>query len=379
MKGLFLALLLVAFTAHADKPLSEKTRQLAQLNQEIQHLKRTLDSSKDKRGVLLIELQDTDLEISKLTMLLESTQENYAEQQTILQKLKADTQQAQAKLMAQQDLLNRQIRAAYQLGSYQTVKLLFNQEKSQHISRMLTYYDYINQARNQLIEDINQGISQLHNNKQAITEHANTLAILLENQQQQQQALQQKQSFRKVLLDQLNTQIESHTSTLNELKQNKIALENLLKTLQAKSDTIAQSLPFEQMKQKLPWPAGGKVLHLFGKPIQDSEITYNGIRIKAKPGAPVKAIYPGKVVFSGWLRGFGLLLILDHGQGYLSLYAHNQSLFKEKGDTVKTGEALASIGKSSEDSQDGLYFEIRYNGKPLDPVSWLTKNQHQLA
>ncbi len=285
-------------------------------------------------------------------------------------KLQEQARQQQLLLNQQQQLLAQQIRANYQLGKYQYVKLLLNQEDPNAISRLLTYFHYINKARVKIITKLNQALSALLDSKQKIVLHTEKLQTLINQQQQQQQQLITQQNYRQKVLQQLNASIDTKDKKLTMLTGNKSRLEQLINQLKESTWQAQPKQPFAAMKHKLPWPTAGRPQNMFGQSIDNSTLTYNGVMIKAPLGQAIKAVYPGKVVFANWLRGFGLLLIIEHGQGFMTLYAHNNSLYKKTGDRVRSGDLIATVGNSGGNEQNGLYFEIRRNGKPLNPLAW---------
>lgn len=377
---LFVTFSLLPFTsAQAAKKskndLNTKTRQLKQVNAQITRLQQVLVNAKDKRKTLNQELKGTEISIGQLARTLNSTQQQLATQQTTLNKLQQQAGQQQTKLNQQQQLLAQQVRANYQLGKYQYVKLVLNQQDPNAVSRYLTYYKYINQARIKLITEINDTLSALLDSKEKILTHTKQLQTLLAKQKQQRLQLLNQQDYRQKVLVRLNASINTKDKKLSVLTSNKSRLEKLISTLKRSSWQQQPTLPFSAMQRKLPWPTRGRLVNLFGKQIDNSQMTYNGVLIKAPMGQKIRSIYPGKVVFSNWMRGFGLLLIIEHGHGYMTLYAHNHSLYKKTGDWVNVGDLIATVGHSGGGNQNGLYFEIRRQGKPINPLAWCSSTR----
>jgi septal ring factor EnvC (AmiA/AmiB activator) len=266
------------------------------------------------------------------------------------------------KLTRQQQHLANHLRTRYQMGDYQPLKWLLNQENPSAISRILTYYQYLIQSRQRLIDEIDTTRKNLNEKNQKL------LHELTQNQQlhrellSHQQALEQQKAYHKILISSLSNEIQTKQNALLEVKRNKNNLARLLKTLTEQSIEQPHT-PFLQMQKKLPFP-----VHVELHALQTMK---QGVTFFADEGTSVKAVYPGKIVFSDWLKGYGLLLIIDHGQGYMTLYAHNQSLFKRKGQIVEQNEQIASVGHSGGIQQNGLYFEVRHKGKAMPPLSWL--------
>jgi septal ring factor EnvC (AmiA/AmiB activator) len=160
---------------------------------------------------------------------------------------------------------------------------------------------------------------------------------------------------------------------VDQLKANQSALEKVLRAVQESMADLPANLgnsPFASLQGKLKWPAQGRMVHHFGAYREQGALRWNGVLIAAPPGSPVRAVHHGRVVFADWMRGFGNLIIVDHGGGYMSLYGHNESLLKGPGDWVRGGETLATSGNSGGQSQAGLYFEIRHKGTPVNPARW---------
>lgn len=359
----------------AEGSLSSKRKQLQVLKQQIEALEQALNRSEDKRDVLMEALKSAEQKIGLTAMQLQSTQEKLQHQRRVLKRLQRQAQRQQDKLDQQQTLLSQQLRSAYQLGHHQYFKLLLNQENPMHLTRMFTYYSAINDARQALIKDVKETILRLHSSKVAIAAQAKKLEHLLDHQESQHQQLISQQDYHRTVLARLNETIENSQTRLSHLKTDKANLEQLVVRLHRQAQTRISKTPFANMQHRLSWPLHGKVVNHFGEAIHNSELTHNGILIKAAEGRAVHAVFPGKVVFADWLRGFGQLIIIDHGQGYLSLYAHNQSLYKHKGETVNLQERIASVGHSGGFGQNGLYFELRQNGKPLNPIVWFKRHR----
>ncbi len=354
----------------ATSDLKTKTKQLQQVNTQITNLQQVLSSAKDKRRTLLNELKHTEVYIGQLANQLNTITQQLTVQQNELKQLQEQAKQQQLQLNQQQQLLAQQVRANYQLGKYQYVKILLNQEDPSALSRLLTYFQYVSRARIKVIGKINQTLSALLDSKQKIVVLTEKLQTLLKQQQSQQQQLMTQQNYRQKVLSQLTSSIDTKDKKLTVLTNNKHRLEQLINQLKQSAWQAQPTQAFAAMKHKLPWPTAGRPQNIFGQQIDNSTLTYNGVLIKAPSGQAIKAIYPGKVVFANWLRGFGLLLIIEHGQGFMTLYAHNNSLYKKTGDWVKSGDLIATVGDSGGNDQNGLYFEIRRNGKPLNPMAW---------
>jgi septal ring factor EnvC (AmiA/AmiB activator) len=342
--------------------VAQTQTKLKQLDAKIKSLQHTLASANDKRGALNHELSGTEKKIGEGVLKLYSIQGDINQKEHKIDELKHKVNELNTQLTTQQELLASHVRARYQMGEYQPLKWVLNQDEPSKISRILTYYQYIVKSRQHLIEQIDITKKELNTNQEKLhTELAATHQ--LKNQlTQNQRHLEQNKSYHTTLIHTLNNQIQSNQHALEEFQKDKNNLSRLLKTLSQQS-VVQNSRPFGQMRKKLPRPIQAQ-----SKSLQRMN---QGVTFFADEGAVVTAIYPGKVVFSDWLKGYGLLLIIDHGQGFMTLYAHNQSLFKHKGEPVRQNEQIASVGHSGGIKQNGLYFEIRVRGKAVSPLDWL--------
>lgn len=373
MRSLFIVFTLFNFWlnfAAAAPNLSTKTQELSELTERIQKLEEKLKENVDARDVLVQELKVTETQIGQLNVKTLSTRDKLEHQQHVLQQLQTDLEKQEEKLLTEQTLLAKQLRAAYQLGHHEYAKLVLNQEHPAQISRFLSYYQYVSQARNDLIQSVKTTLTQLEQGKQAIAEHAAELERLLEHQQRDRVQLTKQLSYRQMLLSKQDASISNNKTKIENLSTNKLALEQLIQKLKLAAQNEQQKA---RHNKPLSFPTQGKVVSHFGQPIEGTEFLHNGILIHAPAGQKVHSIQDGKVVFAEWMKGFGLLMIIDHGHGLLSLYAHNESFYKSVGDSVKQGDMIASVGQSGGFKQSGLYFEIRQNGKPQNPLRWIQK------
>jgi len=333
------------------------------LDTKISTLRQSLATANDKKGLLNKELSGTEKQIGEGIRHLYSIRRDKALKERKITELEGRVDALNQRLTTQQQLLASHVRARYQMGEYQPLKWLVNQDDPYKISRILTYYQHIIESRQQLIDEIDETRSN-------ITESQDKLhRELAENQQlqhklnQHQEELKHTKSYHSTLIDSLDHEIQTNQHVLDDTQRDKDNLTRLLKSLSEQS-VVQSSKPFLQMRKKLPLPIQN---------VQRSMRRMNqGVTFFADEGTIVTAVYPGKVVFSDWLKGYGLLLIIDHGQGFMTLYAHNQSLFKRKGQSVIQNEQIASVGHSGGIKQNGLYFEIRLRGKAVSPLDWLS-------
>ena len=271
----------------------------------------------------------------------------------------------------QQADLAQEIKTLYYLGNHSYLKTLLTQSGDTQFSQNMTYFRYLNQSRLQSMQQMQQTLKAIQQNQTKLKVQAAQLQKVLNAKEIQQQKLLALQSSRNKILVALKAKIDDQQQTLNNLQQNKKRLQQLVEKLREEKQTPVQPpLPFNKMQHQLNWPVKGKIEQHYGESVENSQLTASGVVIAAKQGTYIHAIYPGKVIFSDWLKGFGLLIIIDHGNGYMSLYGRNNALYHQVGDFVNKGEVIASVGKSGGYQQSGLYFEIRKNGDPLNPEAW---------
>jgi septal ring factor EnvC (AmiA/AmiB activator) len=281
--------------------------------------------------------------------------------------------------------LAEQIKAAYMMGQKEKLKIMLNQQDPVLSSRMMLYYNYLNKARLKKLNDIKIAIKYQGQLDQQRESETKLLEQSLEQKQATEDVFNKAKMLRSVLLRQLLRDFSSRKQQLADLKESETKLKSLITTLQdekvtpdapAKEPTkpvpevIQLNSDFETLKSKLPWPINGTV-RKFGS--ARSGGIWDGVLINANEGVDVKAVAKGKVAYAGLFQGYGSLIIIDHGLGYMTVHGFNQSLYKREGDIVEAGDVIASVGKSGGRKQSGLYFAIRKQGMPIDPLSWCVK------
>ncbi|WP_052673751.1 murein hydrolase activator EnvC family protein [Legionella hackeliae] len=353
----------MTFSWSESATIVQTKSRLKKLDAQIDKLKQTLATATDRRGVLNLELAGTEKQIGEGIRQLRTIQSDMTSKQHKIVALQQNLNELNKQLIAQQQLLATHVRTRYKMGQYEPLKWIINQDEPYAISRLLTFYQYLIRSRQDIID-------QIDTTKRDITLNQNSLRIELSEQEQlqkelnsHQQKLERNKRYHTAVIQSLNNEIQTKQHTLEEYEHNKDNLTRLLKTLAVQS-IMQSNKPFTQMRHKLPRPVAGNRSG-FQKMNQ-------GVTFFAAEGTAVTAVYPGKIVFSDWLNGYGLLLIIDHGQGFMTLYAHNQSLFKSKGSNVLQGESIAAVGHSGGLKQNGLYFEVRHRGKAVPPLEWLS-------
>jgi septal ring factor EnvC (AmiA/AmiB activator) len=380
---LFLALLPV-IPAQAEQSVSqvEIEARLKALDKEISNYKETLDSTQGQKSEIEATLERNEQGINKLINEIDTIEKELDTTNDRVSSLTEKQKELLTVKSEQQYYIEQQVRAAYEIGSQEYLKILLNQEDPNEIARMLTYYDYFNQARSKQIESYNLTLLDLDRVTQELAEET----VVLESQRRalgaQQKSLANVQKEKQMTLKALINQISTTGSALSKLEQDRGRLEQLLDRLQeslANLDAPRSAQPFAGMQGKLLLPVEGRISHRFGNQKNQGKLRWHGIFIDAAEGESVYAVHYGRVVFSDWLRGFGLLMIVSHGEGYMSLYGHNQALFRETGDWVSAGEVIAAVGDSGGQDKTGLYFEIRIDGKPNNPQNWCVTREQRAA
>jgi septal ring factor EnvC (AmiA/AmiB activator) len=348
---------------------------LDDLKRSISKLEKRLSVQDKEKNSLQSELKKVELETSQISRNLRSLRKKVAGLEVKLASLGKQEIELQAEIAQQSGAIVDQISSAYKLGSEEPIKLLLNQEDPQKIARVLRYYGYFLEARTKKIQRYIADVDALADVVEDISKEKLSLTKSRTELERGQRKLRDRVKKRSGTLAKLKTSLVTDKKKLGGLQKERGELEEILSAVE---EAVADmTLPknyqsFASRKGKLKWPLKGKVAHSFGS-TRSGELRWEGWLISAKAGAAVNAVHNGRVVFSNYLRGFGLLIILDHGDGYMTLYAHNQELLKDTGDWVQSSQTLARAGDTGGLSKPALYFEIRKQGKPSDPKSWLGK------
>lgn len=363
----------IATGACANNKL-KKQKELSQLKSRIDKLKKTIAVKENSKSGLTQQLRQSEKQIGRLSQQINKTSKELKNKKKSLQQLKINKFQIELSLKQQNRQLSRQLHAAYTLGQQEQIKLLFSQKSAIALQRNLTYYQYFSQYRNKQIEQGRKNYDRLLANEKLILQATAELEKILAHHKEQQKRLNTDRSKRKKIMLNLDEELMKQGKHLTRLQDDAKNLKQLIDSIsEILTEIPSSSRPnkrFSLLKGKLAWPVKGKVKKLFGQPKPPSNLHWQGVIINAQSGNNVRAVSHGRIAFSDWLRGMGNLIIIDHGDGYLSLYGHNESLFKTAGEWVEAGEIIGSIGNSGGSKKPGLYFEIRRNGKPQNPSRW---------
>jgi septal ring factor EnvC (AmiA/AmiB activator) len=381
LKRLLAGLALIAISAHAQDSDPQRPTQEAQAKQKLEQVRADIRklaeeqrNTSAKRNDATNALRDADLKIAALAKTLRGIDQQLAVQQSKLDDLLAQRSALDAKLKDQRDALATLLRSAYAMGRDEELKLLLAQDHIDDIGRMLAYYRYFERARVHEIDGLLTDLQALAHVQADIERETAALKISRDERAVQAQQLDAEREQRHQLLGELDAALKDQTARLAALGKDEKALVDLLAKLRDIFADIPQHLagaePFADLRGRLNWPLRGKIVGHFGGS-EDGERSSQGVLIAAKNGSDVRAVSHGRVVYADWLRGYGLLLIIDHGEGYLSLYGYNETLLKEAGDWVDAGDIIATSGDSGGRRTSGLYFEMRHDGKAFDPSAWI--------
>lgn len=401
------ALFAVCFslTVQANPNATKSKAELDAIHKKIEALNKELNTSREAHKDAADELKDSEKAISEANRRLHHLNQQEKKNRDALASLEKQQASLLEKLNTQQQLLGKQLYQQYLHGQQNHLQIILQQQDPNEIARQLHYFSYVSKARTELIDGMQDNLKQMTEINEKTIEALKEIETLKVAQEEERKSLQTQKTERSKVLKKLSTQIANQRNEINKLKRDEKRLSNLVERLakiareqaaakrrQAEaakkptdskttpSKTIAknQALPssqydgsnFAALKGKLNLPVRGEVTNRYGAARQDTGVSWKGLFIRAAEGSDVKSVAKGSVVFADWLRGFGNLIIIDHGDGYMSLYGNNQSLLKNLGDDVKGGDTIASVGNTGGNESSGLYFELRRQSKPFDPMAW---------
>ncbi len=362
-----------SFAVAQDRRESEAA--LSVVRKEIKELQERIARESSRRDDSARALRAAEEEIATATRKLGEVRGNLQTQQTVRRDLTRQTETANRRLATEKSALVAQVRSSYMTGREELFKLLLSQESPAALGRMLVYFDYYNRARSARIDTVAGELAQLAGLEQETARVATELATLEEAQAREVAALEQSRDERRAVVAKLDAEIRVGSAAVTKLRSEEQRLADLMKRLGEvmAGFPVETDEPFASLKGKLTWPVQGRLAGDYGQPRGTGSVKWNGVLLETAAGTPVRAVYHGRVAFADWLQGLGLLVIVDHGGGYMSLYGHNEALLKESGDWVEPGEAIAQVGDTGGQARAGLYSEIRYNGEPVNPHPWIAR------
>jgi septal ring factor EnvC (AmiA/AmiB activator) len=352
-----------------------KERELESVREKISGLKKSMDRRAADRDRITGDLQKAEVQISEKRVHLKELdrQKQFSERKKTEYEDKLTVREAELDEEAGQ--LAAQVRAAYMSGSQERIKLLLNQQDPATTGRMLVYYQYLSDYRGENIETVKGIIDELAGLYEATANEENRLSALARAKYAELAELGKEQERRQELLVALKSKMQEEGSEIERLAAEEKDLARLIAELTSiLSDyPIRSEEPFSKLKGQLTWPVAGRLLHDFGQPRAGGRLKWNGVVLAAPRGREVRAVYHGRVVFADWLAGMGLLVIVDHGEGFMTLYGYNETIVKSGGEWVAPGDVIATVGDSGGQQQASLYFEIRHGTTPVNPRTWITK------
>lgn len=370
---LLLSISLISYAA-AEQPDAKKASELKDIRTRIKDVETRIKGAQDEAEKLQKELRENEITTAETLTRLHDFELNISKKHAELEELKFEQAEHEAALKQEKEKLKYQIRSAYQMGRNDYIKLMLNQEDPALVGRALAYYDYHNKARSERIGQVQHTLINIEQIQSSIIDQTTQLETLKAEHETKLQNFHQYRATRRDIIARLQNDIEQQGIELHTLQENERELGKLFQGLEQEQAVTIEMFedmpPFDTLKGSLIWPAKGKLLKKFGASKKGGNLKWQGVLIDAETGTSVKAISTGKIVFADWFRNLGLLVIIDHGDGYMSLYGHNQNLLKNTGDWVLAGEKIATVGDSGGQSDTALYFEIRKGAEPLNPSRW---------
>jgi septal ring factor EnvC (AmiA/AmiB activator) len=355
---------------------AQKEAELRKVNARIENVRKSVNADIEKRDKLSAQLRDAELGVQSARRQLEELRAQRIATEARLEDLEREQAQREKELAAERGALAGELRTAYVNGREEQLKLLLNQQDPASFGRMLPYYGYFGRARAERIGSIRDKLEHLALLREKIAAEGQRLKELEDRQARQLASLKGAQDKRAKAVTAINSQIKSRGGEIKRLESQARSLEKLIADLRKAlaSPTVAKQAPFEPLRGKLPWPVQqGKVLARFGQPRAGGSLRWQGMLIGTDRGARVRAPFAGRVAYADWLPGMGLMIVLDHGGGYLSLYGHNEEVFRKVGDPVAAGDVIGAVGDTGGHNQPALYFEVRRGREPVNPENWLQR------
>lgn len=392
----------------AAKKVEQSKEALSDVQQRLEALKKELDNSQEAHKDAADALKESERAISEANKKLYQITQQQQQNKKTLSQLEAQSLSVNGTLAEQQKLLSNQLYEQYIHGRQSYVQMILQSENPSEIARDVHYFSYVAKARAELINKMQGNLDRINKLNEETAKALKQVADLKQKQIDERKVLENQKQAKSKVVKSLSQQIASQRGEIKKLARDEKRLSQLVERLariipakpkrkvakntnsdktepaQKRNEVVANndSVPtyeangasFATLKGKLRLPVRGEVTNRFGASREDSGISWKGLFIRASEGAEVKSVAGGQVVFADWLRGFGNLIIVDHGDGYMSLYSNNQAVLKQVGDNVKTGDVLASVGNSGGNETNGLYYELRRQSRPFDPLSWSNLN-----
>ncbi|MFZ1318316.1 MAG: peptidoglycan DD-metalloendopeptidase family protein [Candidatus Nitrotoga sp.] len=375
-------------TAGINSTHALQQEELDNLRKHISVLQKELEKTSESQSEATDELRESERAISNSKRkLAELSLQHRAADQT-LEKLRQQAQQLETNIQNQQAMLSKLLYQQYLGGKQEYFKLLLNNHDPDQAAREMRYYEYITRSRSTWLNMLRVNLAQLNEVVQQTQQKSGEITALQAEENAQQKILEKDRLARQQVISQFAQQLKQQRHEIGRLQRDENRLSQLIAKLSKMltrqkdkgvfnndklPDNRFDGKPFEQLKGKLTLPVMGEVVNKFGSARPDSTVLWRGLMLRAANGQPVKSVAAGRVVFADWLRGFGNLLIIDHGKGYMSLYGNNETLYKQVGDILRGGDTVAAVGNSGGNEDSGVYFELRHRGEPIDPLKWIAR------
>ncbi|MCB5161207.1 murein hydrolase activator EnvC family protein [Marinomonas algarum] len=372
VRSLFLCLTFlssVSWAAGEPQTPEEAKQQIQALQQDLKKLNSWLKELKSERSGVEKQLESKEKDIQELLKSIQSIQDSLKKGEQQLGELRVQQGSLQLSIQQQNEQIAAQLRAVYRSGNEESIKLLLNGNHAEEAERLVQYNRYVSNARQSLINGFIIEVSDLNLVEKSIRSHRAQQAQEAAELKAEQKRLVNQQADRRTLLAKLDADLTQGDKRAKQIRQDQSNLQSMLKQLEEALADIQlpdQDVPFSSQRGKLVRP-----LNRLTELSSNGSVNLGGVALKAEEGEPVRAIFSGRVVFSDWMRGFGFLLILDHGDGYMSLYGYNQSLLKDVGEWVGASDTIAMAGSTGGRADSALFFAIRHNGAPLKPLAWV--------
>ena len=386
LKNTFLSICLAVLTIgiSASWTFASETdprQKLSEVNKDITNMQKMLKEIQDKHSSVELSLKKSEQEIKNLREEIVDLKDNIDQKELQKKRHQSERTRLEKEKITGLSFLDATLKSAYiSEGADDPLKILLNQDTPASLTRLVTYYNYFSASQTETIKNIELTLEQLEETDKRLTDITQGLAYQHQQLNKKHEIMEKKTNEREQLAAKLKKEVSQRSRQLARLESERVGLNNIISSLDKKKSSFwgggAESTPttnsFKGQQGQISWPVQGKVIYHFNERRKNTDkLRWQGIYIQLREGSPVKAVYDGKVVFADWLKGFGLLVIIDHGHNYMTLYAHNKELLKKEGEKVSRGGVIAKTGKSSGFDKAGLYFEIRNSGRPSDPEKWL--------
>lgn len=362
-----------ASPAFAEQDAATAELELDRVREQIQALEKVVQRSVADRSESQRVLREAEVAAAKASQRLQAVARERRQAGERLAALQAEESRGRARLAGEQAVLAQQLRSAYMSGREEWLRLVLSQQDPVDAGRQFVYYGYLTRQRSGLIDTVRRTVAELAATVAGVAAERERLTALESEQRQRLSQLEASRSERAAAVKRLEQELQGRQGELGQLREQAADLESLVEQLrQALAElNLGGAEPFAEQRGRLAWPADGRARHRFGQPRADGGLRWDGTLLAARAGSDVRAVHYGRVVFADWLNGMGLLIVLDHGDGYMTLYGHNQDLVRDVGEWVAPAELLGHVGDTGGQAEAGLYFEIRKDGKPINPKRWM--------